>query len=138
MHKRKIQVVRWMKPNLMHRKCQRSSEKMKQLSKSQALEPRPPQDNIGLKHYIPYWVCSIESNETFIVQICSICLKVCKWKIDGGFCCALLLLLRVLLTYSICACHPCTGAMLIFSVLFQFYQISPKRCQQSRMSRDKV
>jgi hypothetical protein len=26
---------------------------MKQLSKSQALEPRPPQDNIGLKHYMP-------------------------------------------------------------------------------------
>ncbi len=34
-----------------------------------------------------------ESNETFIVQIFSICLKVRKWNIDGGFCCALLLLL---------------------------------------------
>jgi hypothetical protein len=42
-----------MKPNLVHRKCQRSSEKMKQLSKSQALKPRPTQDNIGLKHCIP-------------------------------------------------------------------------------------
>ena len=25
---------------------------------------------------------------------------------------------------SICACHPCAGAMLIFSVSFQFYQVS--------------
>jgi len=25
--------------------------------------------------------------------------------------------------FSICACHPCAGAMLIFSVSFQFYQI---------------
>jgi len=23
-------------------------------------------------------------------------------------------------TFSICACHPCAGAMLIFSVSFQF------------------
>ncbi len=29
--------------------------------------------------------------------------------------------------FSICACHPCAGAMLIFSVSFQFYQMSPKR-----------
>ena len=28
--------------------------------------------------------------------------------------------------FSICACHPCAGAMLIFSVSFQFYQMSPK------------
>ena len=27
-------------------------------------------------------------------------------------------------TFSICACHPCAGAMLIFSVSFQFYQMS--------------
>ena len=25
--------------------------------------------------------------------------------------------------FSICACHPCAGAMLIFSVSFQFYQV---------------
>ena len=33
--------------------------------------------------------------------------------------------------FSICACHPCAGAMLIFSVLFQVYQMSPKtrRCE---------
>ena len=31
--------------------------------------------------------------------------------------------------FSICACHPCAGAMLIFSVSFQFYQMSPKRRQ---------
>jgi hypothetical protein len=29
--------------------------------------------------------------------------------------------------FSICACHPCAGAMLIFSVSFQFYRMSPKR-----------
>jgi hypothetical protein len=28
--------------------------------------------------------------------------------------------------FSIYACHPCAGAMLIFSVSFQFYQMSPK------------
>ena len=26
-------------------------------------------------------------------------------------------------TFSICACHPCAGAMLIFSVSFQFYRM---------------
>jgi hypothetical protein len=162
-----------MKPNLVHRKCQRSSEKMKQLSKSQALKPRPAHDKYWFKTLYTYWLCSVdrdeisppgkthwyspfwdawdlkigpwvqtqwsavltlasplpmsltlgvpmalsgqvchcvfkkketlqcpnimlccESNETFIVQIFSICLKVCKWKIDSGFCCALLLLLR--------------------------------------------
>jgi hypothetical protein len=29
--------------------------------------------------------------------------------------------------FSICACHPCAGAMLIFSVSFQFYRMSQKR-----------
>jgi hypothetical protein len=29
--------------------------------------------------------------------------------------------------FSICACHPCAGVMLIFSVSFQFYRMSPKR-----------
>ena len=28
--------------------------------------------------------------------------------------------------FSICACHPCAGAMLIFSVSFQFYRMSPE------------
>ncbi|KAJ0860591.1 hypothetical protein HanRHA438_Chr13g0625331 [Helianthus annuus] len=28
--------------------------------------------------------------------------------------------------FSICACHPCAEAMLIFSVSFQFYRMSPK------------
>ena len=34
--------------------------------------------------------------------------------------------------FSIYACHPCAGAMLIFSVSFQFYRMSPKRqpCRQ--------
>ena len=27
---------------------------------------------------------------------------------------------------SICACHPCAGAMLIFSVSFQFYRMIPE------------
>jgi hypothetical protein len=26
-------------------------------------------------------------------------------------------------TFSICACHPCAGAMLIFSVSFQFFLV---------------
>ena len=30
------------------------------------------------------------------------------------------------LPFSICACHPCAGAMLIFSVSFQFYRIFPE------------
>ena len=29
-------------------------------------------------------------------------------------------------TFSICACHPCAGAMLIFSVSFQFLRMT--RC----------
>ena len=29
--------------------------------------------------------------------------------------------------FAICACHSCAGAMLIFYVSFQFYQMSPKR-----------
>ena len=43
----------------------------------------------------------------------------------------LLLLLREdfqknLVHFSICACHPCAGAMLIFSVSFQFYRMIPE------------
>jgi hypothetical protein len=30
-------------------------------------------------------------------------------------------------TFSICACHPCAGAMLIFSVSFQFFRIPLRR-----------
>ena len=30
------------------------------------------------------------------------------------------------LHFSICACHPCAGAMLIFSVSFQFYVMIPE------------
>ncbi|GKD44805.1 hypothetical protein Tco_1269450, partial [Tanacetum coccineum] len=33
---------------------------------------------------------------------------------------------KILDHFSICACHPCAGAMLIFSVSFQFYRMSPK------------
>ena len=28
--------------------------------------------------------------------------------------------------FSICVCHPCAGAMLIFSVSFQFYRMIPE------------
>jgi len=28
--------------------------------------------------------------------------------------------------FSICACHPCAGAMIIFSVSFQFYLMIPE------------
>ena len=31
-----------------------------------------------------------------------------------------------LVHFSICACHPCTGAILIFSVSFQFYRMIPE------------
>ena len=31
-----------------------------------------------------------------------------------------------LLHFSLCACHPCAGAMLIFSVSFQFYRMIPE------------
>ena len=30
-------------------------------------------------------------------------------------------------TFSICACHPCAGAMLIFSVSFQFFLVETPR-----------
>ena len=30
------------------------------------------------------------------------------------------------LHFSICACHPCAGAMLIFSVSFQFQRMIPE------------
>ena len=32
-----------------------------------------------------------------------------------------------LVHFSICACHPCARAMLIFSVSFQFYRMIPER-----------
>jgi len=32
-----------------------------------------------------------------------------------------------LIHFSICACHPCAGAMLIFSVSFQFYRMILER-----------
>ena len=32
---------------------------------------------------------------------------------------------QFLIHFSICACHPCAGAMLIFSVSFQFYRMIP-------------
>ena len=31
----------------------------------------------------------------------------------------------ILIHFSMCACHPCAGAMLIFSVSFQFYRMIP-------------
>ena len=31
-----------------------------------------------------------------------------------------------LVHFSICACHPCAGAMQIFSVSFQFYRMIPE------------
>ena len=31
-----------------------------------------------------------------------------------------------LVHFSICACHPCTGAMLFFSVSFQFFRMIPE------------
>ena len=34
--------------------------------------------------------------------------------------------LKNLVHFSICACHPCAGAMLIFSVSFQFYRMIPE------------
>ena len=34
--------------------------------------------------------------------------------------------LKNLVHLSICACHPCAGAMLIFSVSFQFYRMIPE------------
>ena len=33
-------------------------------------------------------------------------------------------------TFSIFACHPCAGAMLIFSVSFQFLRMMPKHSEQ--------
>jgi hypothetical protein len=40
--------------------------------------------------------------------------------------------------FSICACHPCAGAMLIFSVSFQFYRMSPKRQRRCNALQYKV
>ena len=34
-------------------------------------------------------------------------------------------------TFSICACHPCAGAMLIFSVSFQFLRMTPKGSKET-------
>ena len=33
---------------------------------------------------------------------------------------------KVLVHFSICASHPCAGAMLIFSISFQFYRMIPE------------
>ena len=33
---------------------------------------------------------------------------------------------KIVLHFSICACHPCAGAMLIFSVSFQFCRMTPE------------
>ena len=40
--------------------------------------------------------------------------------------CALRRFWRFCLHFSICACHPCAGAMLIFSVSFQFQRMIPE------------
>ena len=36
--------------------------------------------------------------------------------------------------FSICACHPCAGAMLIFSVSFQFYRMIPEGNPSRRLA----
>ena len=41
-----------------------------------------------------------------------------------------------LVHFSICACHPCAGAMLIFSVSFQFYRMIPEGNPIARHQRD--
>ena len=38
------------------------------------------------------------------------------------------------LHFSICACHPCAGAMLILSVSFQFYRMIPEGHPANRAS----
>ena len=35
-------------------------------------------------------------------------------------------------TFSIFACHPCAGAMLIFSVSFQFLRMTPKSSELTK------
>ena len=40
-------------------------------------------------------------------------------------------------TFSIFACHPCAGAMLIFSVSFQFLRMMPKHSIQWKRTRRK-
>ena len=40
-----------------------------------------------------------------------------------------------LVHFSICACHPCAGAMLIFSVSFQFYRMIPEGNPKQTTSR---
>ena len=37
-------------------------------------------------------------------------------------------------TFSIFACHPCAGAMLIFSVSFQFLRMTPKSSEQEKLA----
>ena len=41
-----------------------------------------------------------------------------------------------LVHFSICACHPCAGAMLIFSVSFQFYRMIPEGNPLALLSSD--
>jgi hypothetical protein len=36
--------------------------------------------------------------------------------------------------FSICACHPCAGAMLIFSVSFQFYRVFRRTKAQNKFA----
>ena len=46
-----------------------------------------------------------------------------------------LLYIKNLDHFSIYACHPCAGAMLIFSVSFQFYWMSSKMVRGPKNSR---
>ena len=46
--------------------------------------------------------------------------------VAASFRCARIDLIKDVAYFSVCACHPCTRAMLIFCVPFQFYWVMPE------------
>ena len=68
---------------------------------------------------------------SWLLDIICLCLYICVvvFSISLISCLCLLIALRcyfVCLHFSTCACHPCSGAMLIFPVSFQFQRMIPE------------
>ena len=56
----------------------------------------------------------------FVVYCLVVCVCLC-WFMFYVYCCMLYVFMCCFMLYfSMCACHPCAGAILVFSVSFQF------------------
>ena len=100
------------------------------------LDARSPCEAIGLCGYFCR-VCCVQAFKSLLTSngaratthlLCLIKVNSLRWRtnFDPGE------KKKNLDHFSICVRHPCAGAMLIFSVLFQFYRMSPNRSFSGR------